>query len=76
MTSVLRIINSNPIHQSIFLQKKNPYEGSYAGPNEGSNADPNEMPNDDLNKNCDIIALMIKSCQGVDLILFLGKKLN
>ena len=36
---------------------KNPYEGPY----EGSNDDPNEMPNDDLNKNCDIIALIIKS---------------
>ena len=43
----------------MFLQK-NLYEGSYAGPYEGSNAGLNEIPNDDLNKNCGIIALMIK----------------
>ena len=44
----------------MILQKKNLYEGSYAGPYEGSNAGPNGMPNDDLNKNYDIIALMVK----------------
>ena len=38
---------------------ENPYEGSYAGPYEGSNAGLDGMPNHDLNKNCDIISLMV-----------------
>ena len=43
----------------MFLQK-NLYEGSYAGPYDGMNVGPNGMPNDDLNKNCDIIEVMVK----------------
>ena len=60
MTNVFRIINSNPIQNKACFYRKNLYEGSYAGPYEGSNVDMNEIPNDDLNKNCDIIAVMIK----------------
>ena len=60
MTNVFRIISSNPIQHKACFYRKNIYEGSYAGPYEGLNVGLNEMPNDDLNKNCDIIALMVK----------------
>ena len=61
MTNVFKIISSNLIQNKACFYRKNLYEGSYAGPNEGSNVGLNEIPNDDLNKNCGIIALLIKN---------------
>ena len=61
MTNVLKIINSNPIQHKACFYRKNLYEGSYAGPYEGLNVGPNKIPNDSLNKNCDIIAIVIMS---------------
>ena len=60
----------------MFLQKKTLYERSYARPYEGSNDGMNEMPNNDLNKNCDIISLMIKKCVKVLALILLGKKVK
>ena len=36
----------------------------------------NEMPNDNRNRNCGIIALMIKVYQGVSLNFVFGKKVK
>ena len=63
MISIFKNVNNG-----IWLQLEHKLEAyfyskiQYGRPYEGSNEGPNELSNSDLNKNGDIIGLMIKIC--------------